>query len=695
MKQLSKKLLLPLAVPAAMLALGLSTSAAVGDTVGKVYPTDIKTYFFGSELNSYNIGGYTVIVVEDLLMLDNSQTPPIYVTWNGDDRTLFLKDTGLYPGYYDNPYAAASDDLAKRGTPAYTDGYFAKPAPTAIYETDIKTIIDTPYGKKEIDSYNIGGQTCIVVEDLLNYGYQVIWDGEARELRVSHRFDNVPAVTDIGNTYLDGHIYGPNLVNDTMTVTAGTTTSALHALMVGGYNYNSFVELNGICEALGITYTFDGHSIAFDASNAAPFTYTILRDSTLGEMPQAYDGLLYTLDIDSYTVNGVSVKPTYKYWFGHMASTQQLTADYKFICYSGKVYVPADFVNEIITAAQTPAVETAWTLVRSGDALTISNGLKTFSYSPTADKYYKLEPQLSELSACTLVTNGSYGMLTYPIARESDLDVTVHSAILIDLNNGQILNHYDGHTMSFLSLYYGDAITPVKKANGTHPGYSITATATVDGKGFDLNYTFESSPKLVIKMRCDILDPSLKTTGRLVPELAAADETSVELLSCYETASELVKLYTPESGELAVDMNDFVIENGVRYAKVTDRRALDAIASKQSYIDSLGWTATHALVNALSTDIDSSLASKLIHGSDTSTPSYIDHNGELYKVIAERGVDYRVGVTLKTLTATSNSAELELTAVSYGDSTQPERTYPVSFVKISNTWKCSQLDFIY
>jgi len=38
----------------------------IGDVIGKVLYTDIKTYIDGYEIESYNIGGRTVIPVESL-----------------------------------------------------------------------------------------------------------------------------------------------------------------------------------------------------------------------------------------------------------------------------------------------------------------------------------------------------------------------------------------------------------------------------------------------------------------------------------------------------------------------------------------------------------------------------------------------------------------------------------------------------
>ena len=48
------------------------------------------------------------------------------------------------------------------------------------YYTDITAQIDG----HPLPSYNIGGETAVVAEDLREYGFSVVWDGEARTLTV-------------------------------------------------------------------------------------------------------------------------------------------------------------------------------------------------------------------------------------------------------------------------------------------------------------------------------------------------------------------------------------------------------------------------------------------------------------------------------------------------------------------------------
>ena len=41
--------------------------AANGDVIGNIYSTDIRAYINGVEVESYNIGGRTAVVIEDIL----------------------------------------------------------------------------------------------------------------------------------------------------------------------------------------------------------------------------------------------------------------------------------------------------------------------------------------------------------------------------------------------------------------------------------------------------------------------------------------------------------------------------------------------------------------------------------------------------------------------------------------------------
>ena len=90
------------------------------------------------------------------------------MTWNGTERTLRIVWANAPVG--GGPEVSAS--TLRPGTPL--GNYFY---------TDIVTYLNgTP-----IDAWNTGGRTYICAEDMLSYGCQVIWDGEARTLTVTSK----------------------------------------------------------------------------------------------------------------------------------------------------------------------------------------------------------------------------------------------------------------------------------------------------------------------------------------------------------------------------------------------------------------------------------------------------------------------------------------------------------------------------
>ncbi len=144
---LSAALTLSLAAPAA--------AAQIGDVVGHTYYTDITAQINGHPLRSYNIGGETAVVAEDLRQYG------FRAVWNMGDRTLEVeRDTSAaVTGSY-QPQATAQ----KVGTVAGN-----------VLYTDIKTYVQG----QEVESFNIGGETAIRLSDLERAG-TLAWDGETR-----------------------------------------------------------------------------------------------------------------------------------------------------------------------------------------------------------------------------------------------------------------------------------------------------------------------------------------------------------------------------------------------------------------------------------------------------------------------------------------------------------------------------------
>lgn len=135
--------------------------AANGDIAGKIYATDIKTCINGVWVDSYNIGGKTVVIVEDI----TNQ----YQYWD-ELRTLEIYDF--------NPERLVSGGSSDNKKPGTVVGN--------IYETDIKTY----FRGKRLESYSLDGKMAVVVEELgddntfSEIGGRYVWSESLRTLNL-------------------------------------------------------------------------------------------------------------------------------------------------------------------------------------------------------------------------------------------------------------------------------------------------------------------------------------------------------------------------------------------------------------------------------------------------------------------------------------------------------------------------------
>lgn len=154
---------------AAVCVLSVCAYAAQGDIVGKIYSTDITAKISGNEVPSYNIGGRTVIVLEEIQNLYAG----FNCEYNDEERLMTV-----YAGTGNN-----MDTHIERGETGLVLGN--------VYDTDIKVLLNGSY----IQGYNIGGQTAVCIEDMgdltdspnAGYGYskytaRYIWDEEERTI---------------------------------------------------------------------------------------------------------------------------------------------------------------------------------------------------------------------------------------------------------------------------------------------------------------------------------------------------------------------------------------------------------------------------------------------------------------------------------------------------------------------------------
>ena len=162
--KIKKFIALTLACVMLISAFGITSSAALknGDIVNYVLYTDIVTYINGYAIQSYNIDGYTAVVVEDLSAYGFS------VIWNSGKRTLSVtRDT--------------TAKFTANYTPSTNTHKIGSRAMPVLY-TDIVTYLD---GKKD-KYYKVGGRKIIYVDDLAEfYAQSYVWSAGKRTLSMT------------------------------------------------------------------------------------------------------------------------------------------------------------------------------------------------------------------------------------------------------------------------------------------------------------------------------------------------------------------------------------------------------------------------------------------------------------------------------------------------------------------------------
>lgn len=135
--------------------------AANGDIAGKIYATDIRTCINGVWVDSYNIGGKTVVIAEDITKQ--------YQYWDSV-RTLEIYDFNL-------ERLVGGETVNTQRTGTVTGN---------IYESDIKTF----FRGKELTAYSLDGKMAIVVEELgddntfSDIGGRYVWNPSKRTLEL-------------------------------------------------------------------------------------------------------------------------------------------------------------------------------------------------------------------------------------------------------------------------------------------------------------------------------------------------------------------------------------------------------------------------------------------------------------------------------------------------------------------------------
>lgn len=155
--------------------LAFTASAKSGDINGAIYETDITATINGVSVPSYNIGGRTVVIVEDI-------TTQHY--YNDALRTLIVD--GFDPAYLieGQRKRTASVVGTKLGN---------------TYETDIVTYV---YDKR-MPAYSLNGKMAVAIEDLGGHntfndiGGKYVWNADARTISLEFLYGSMSSIADI------------------------------------------------------------------------------------------------------------------------------------------------------------------------------------------------------------------------------------------------------------------------------------------------------------------------------------------------------------------------------------------------------------------------------------------------------------------------------------------------------------------
>lgn len=149
-------------------------AAKVGDKIEKVLSTDIVTYIEGVQVPSFNINGRTAVIVENL----NAMGLPFDVWYDDATRTLSISEGS--GGMRDYFHFADNESSAPIGTPIMD-----------VLYTDIETF----YQGKKLESFNIGGFTCVYATDLANMYGRYTFNELTRSVDIFRKKDEAEGIS--------------------------------------------------------------------------------------------------------------------------------------------------------------------------------------------------------------------------------------------------------------------------------------------------------------------------------------------------------------------------------------------------------------------------------------------------------------------------------------------------------------------
>lgn len=171
-----------------------------------------------------------------------------------------------------------------------------------IYSTDIVAYVDGML----IPSYNIGGKTVIIAEDLIDYGFEVNWNGELRELSIyTAEMPTVPPVPNISSEALSpGQIVGDVYYSD---ITVNMNNVGINAYNIGGKTAIAFDEIGGNLPVRNankeLGYTMNGFREVWDGKARISYLEVLRKGSSV-----ELNGNRYLIQYLDYYDKGTNVE---------------------------------------------------------------------------------------------------------------------------------------------------------------------------------------------------------------------------------------------------------------------------------------------------------------------------------------------------------------------------------------------------
>ena len=289
-----KKMLIVFTFMVILLTTPANVNADSDDVEGKIYSTDILAYINDKPIESYNIGGKTVIIAETLFQ-------PGYGFggyYNDDDRLLVVEP------FFAMPY---SEEAVERGTIGKIIG--------DVYKTDIKVL----FNDIEVKGYNIGSKTAICIEDLGNlsdspnadYGYSKYycnfeWDESERTIKLNTYIDNINEIRGLNLTFVK-YTFLDNVITPRYSI--GDPFSAFESPYIYSDSFNKYkintlyVNIDDELFEIGTSFARTRNEYDVTYFNITDIEKTKELISKVKEPPLSYDDAIdYFYSLPGYTV---------------------------------------------------------------------------------------------------------------------------------------------------------------------------------------------------------------------------------------------------------------------------------------------------------------------------------------------------------------------------------------------------------